>query len=150
MQLRNGKQYSLSLVNNLSSDNPQTKLTPYIESIITLFKKYIYIYVYTYDYKNGNSINKTTKNIVIQQIRDFREFYYLVEYYFESIQTPNFSNFIIACKNKANTLVLKLNEILNRSGKKKGFRLTEHDKMNAKGLLQDLERFLQLCNNLCN
>ena len=144
MQLRNGKQY---FVDKLSSDNILvTKITPYIKSIITLFKKYIY----TYDYENSYSINKTTKNKVIQQIRDYRELYYLVEYYFESIQMPNFSNFIIVCKNKANTLVLQLNEILNRSGKKKGFRLTGHDKMNAKGLLQDLERYLQSCNNLCN
>ena len=89
MQLRNGKQY---FVDKSSSDN---HLTPYIKSIITLFKKYIY----TYDYKNSYSINKTTKNKVIQQIRDYREFYYLIEYYFESIQTPNFSNFIIVCKN---------------------------------------------------
>ena len=115
MQLRNGKQYLLSSMDKLSSDNLLvTKVTPYIKSIITLFKKYIY----TYDYENSYSINKTTKNKVIQQIRDFREFYYLVEYYFESIQTPNFSNFRIVCKNKANTLVLQLNEILNRSGKK--------------------------------
>jgi hypothetical protein len=134
MQLRNGKQY---FVDKSSSDN---HLTPYIKSIITLFKKYIY----TYDYKNSYSINKTTKNKVIQQIRDYREFYYLIEYYFESIQTPNFSNFIIVCKNKANSLILELNEILNRSGKKKGFRLTGHDKMNAKCLLQELERFLHL------
>ena len=140
MQLRNGKQY---FVDKSSSDN---HLTPYIKSIITLFKKYIY----TYDYKNSYSINKTTKNKVIQQIRDYREFYYLIEYYFESIQTPNFSNFIIVCKNKANSLILELNEILNRSGKKKGFRLTGHDKINAIGFLQDLEQFLQLCNNLCN
>ena len=134
MQLRNGKQY---FVDKSSSYN---HLTPYIKSIITLFKKYIY----TYDYKNSYSINKTTKNKVIQQIRDYREFYYLIEYYFESIQTPNFSNFIIVCKNKANSLILELNEILNRSGKKKGFRLTGHDKMNAKCLLQELERFLHL------
>ena len=132
MQLRNGKQY---FVDKSSSNN---HLTPYIKSIITLFKKYIY----TYDYENIYSINKTTKNKVIQQIRDYREFYYLIEYYFESIQTPNFSNFIIVCKNKANSLILELNEILNRSGKKKGFRLTGHDKMNAKCLLQDLKRFL--------
>ena len=137
MQLRNGKQY---FVDKLSSDNVLvTKITPYIKSIITLFNKYIH----TYDYENNHSMNKTTKNFVIQQIRDYREFYYLVEYYFESIQMPNFSNFIIVCKNHANTLVLKLNEILNRSGKKKGFRLTGHDKMNAKGFVQDLERFLQ-------
>ena len=136
MQLRNGKQY---FVDKLSSDNVLvTKITPYIKSIITLFNKYIH----TYDYENNHSMNKTTKNFVIQQIRDYREFYYLVEYYFESIQMPNFSNFIIVCKNHANTLVLKLNEILNRSGKKKGFRLTGHDKMNAKCLLQDLKRFL--------
>ena len=134
MQLRNGKQY---FVDKSSSYN---HLTPYIKSIITLFKKYIY----TYDYKNSYSINKTTKNKVIQQIRDYREFYYLIEYYFESIQTPNFSAFIIVCKNKANSLILELNEILNRSGKKKGFRLTGHDKMNAKCLLQELERFLHL------
>lgn len=146
MQLRNGKQYLLSSMDKLSSDNPQTKLTPYIKSIITLFNKYIH----TYDYENNHSMNKTTKNKVIQQIRDYREFYYLVEYYFESIQTPNFSAFIIACKNKANTIISHLNETLNRSGKKKGFRLTGHDKMNAKGLLQDLEQYLQSCNNLCN
>lgn len=46
MQLRNGKQYLLSSMDKLSSDNPQTKLTPYIKSIITLFNKYIH----TYDY----------------------------------------------------------------------------------------------------
>jgi len=146
MQLRNGKQYLLSSMDKLSSDNPQTKLTPYIKSIITLFNKYIH----TYDYENIHSMNKTTKNKVIQQIRDYREFYYLVEYYFESIQTPNFSVFIIACKNKANAIISQLNEILNRSGKKKGFRLSGHDKMNAKGLLQDLEQYLQSCYNLCN
>ena len=42
MQLRNGKQYLLSSMDKLSSDNPQTKLTPYIKSIITLFNKYIH------------------------------------------------------------------------------------------------------------
>ena len=132
MLLRNGKTY-LNII--------KPRLSPHIQAIIALFKKYINVY----DVKNNNNKkNITIKEYVNQQIRDYRELFYLIEYYFESITNPTFSNFIITCKNKVNILISQLNEILNRSGKIKGFILTGQDKINAKGLLHDLRRFLQM------
>jgi hypothetical protein len=134
MKLRNGKQYGLRLQPTIHVP-PARILSEHEKSIFNLLKKYLLCYYISIEQEND------MKEYTIQRIRYFREFYYFVEYY-DLKQISVFTNFIAICKNNANCLIADLKGILNRSGRNKGFRLTGQDKINAEGLIQDLERFL--------
>ena len=140
--LRNGKMYSKPLANATISQDVAATI-PYLESIVNLLQKIIHTYdVENIENKNKNNI--TTMEFINQQIRDYREFYYLVDYYFESLNIPLFSDFVDVCENKANIIISELNEILNRTKRQNGFKLTGNDKINANGLLYDLDQFLRM------
>jgi hypothetical protein len=143
MTLRNGKQY-LKYISEDFSDLPAPLvkhewLSPNINAIVNLLKKI----TNCYDFENfKNKKNITATEYINQKIRDYRELFYLAEYYFETLNTPRFIYFWMNCKKKSNYLIVQLNNILN--GSNPNVTLTGNDKENAMGLLNDLKNFLRL------
>ena len=143
MTLRNGKQY-LKYISEDFSDLPaplvkHERLSPNINAIVNLLKKI----TNCYDFENfKNKKNITATEYINQKIRDYRELFYLAEYYFETLNTPRFIYFWMNCKKKSNYLIVQLNNILN--GSNPNVTLTGNDKENAMGLLNDLKNFLRL------
>jgi len=147
MTLRNGKQYLKYISEDFAA--PPTpllnheRLSPNINAIVSLLKKI----TNCYDFENfKNKKNISAKDYINQKIRDYRELFYLAEYYFESLNTPRFIYFWINCKKKSNYLILQLHKILNNSNP--NVTLTGNDKQNAIGLLNDLKNLLRLLEDI--
>ena len=135
MKLRNGKHY---LNPRALAPRREPEFSPHTVSIINLLKTITDVY----DKRNTeNKINITENEFINQQIRDYREFFYLVGYYFESLKHPTFNAFWICCKKRATSTILKLTKILNNEPP--NVILTGNDKANAIGLLKDLDKFLK-------
>ena len=139
MTLRNGKHYLKQTSEDFSTSLVETELSPQIVSIVNLLTKITNVY----DIKNDENKKKITQTEFInQKIRDYRELFYLTEYYFETLKPPTFIYFWTCCRKKAKTLILQLNSILNNENP--NIILTGNDKTNANGLLKDLHKILEL------
>lgn len=139
MTLRNGKQYLKEIAEDFEEPLVKTELPPHIRSIVDLFSKIIYYYDGQND-ENKKTITK--KEFINQKIRDYRELFYLLEYYCELLKTPTFIYFWTCCRKKASYLILQLNAILNNETP--NVILTGNDKINAIGLYNDLKKMLKL------
>jgi hypothetical protein len=93
------------------------------------------------NYENHEN-DLTEKERCNEIVRVFREIYYLVDYY-DIKSIPRLQKFILALKKKAESSIIELNEILNRNGNTKGFRLTGKDRESAEYLIKELHDFLQ-------
>lgn len=97
-----------------------------------------------YDLENHNNKNNISyTEYVSQQIRDYREFFYLIEYYSESLKSPIFASCLKLCRTQATSVKVYLTSILNSS-----IQLSENDKRNAIGLLNDIKNVLELIKNI--
>lgn len=146
MPLRNGKEYlkGVVVVENLG---PQT--TSDTKPIKHLLHKFFKMYNVE-NYTNRNNGTITQKEFVNQQIRDYRELFYLVGYYFDALKNEeSFIRFQVACKNAANLLISQLKPLLITSHPRydamyNDIVLTGYDKRNAEGFMADLERFSEI------
>lgn len=142
MTLRNGKQYLKEPAEESPPSTTNPDLSPHVGSIIELLTK-ITDYYDVQNYENKKNI--TRKEFINQKIRDYRELFYLTEYYFESLKPPTFIYFWTCLKKTADTLIIQLNAILNNETP--NVVLTGNDKTNAIGLLNDLKKVLLMLDN---
>ena len=149
MNLRSGKRYqpkfvssqniTYEIIHENDFDYDYDNWSKSISYLITNIVNYSVQINRNYENQQNNLTEKERCNEIV---RVFREIYYLVDYY--DIKTiPKLQKFILALKKKAESSIIELNEILNRNGNTKGFRLTGKDKESAEYLIKELNDFLQ-------
>lgn len=101
MQLRNGKKLTQALTSapvKKQKNKPKPLNINTIKSIIILFRNFItkYDVINKQHYTKNNNI----LDYICQQIRDYRELFYLIEYYLDVLLMHQYHKFILECKKK--------------------------------------------------